>query len=175
MVMSNNPIDKYQYSYGSGLVNPLATTSSCVRDDYYVVCRRLSSVPTTPEVSDFLQVGDAEAVVLGTSCMRHCVWVLCWPDVELLFSDSGVQSLGINDYGAREYRWYWDSAHPDAFIGFQLVEESRVENDFVKFCLVLDVCERPALLSGGSLDITLSTGIEDFTFKVVIQADYFDA
>ena len=171
--MANNPIDKYQYPYGSGLINPLATTSDSVMEDYYVICKYLPDGAGADERPDFLELGDAEGIILSVGEPRACVWFLAWPEAELRF-EVPTEDMGINDYGAREYRWYWDSDHPQAFISFQLIEECRVEGQYIKYCIVMDVCDAPALLKGGGVTVTATTGLVSQSFRVAIQQTWMD-
>lgn len=171
----NNPIDKYQYSYGSGLINPFATTTSCVTEDYYTVCRYLPKGVGSVDVGreDYVLLGDSDGVVLSRDLTRVCVWIQSWPEISLSF-DSSVEDMGINAYNAHEYRWYWDSDHPDAFISFQVVEEARQRDSFIKYCIIIDVCDAPPLLRGGGITVTVGTGLVQESFGVAVQQTWVD-
>lgn len=168
----NNPIDQYQYSYGSGLVNPYSMLTSTVSVDYYTICRPIMEGDIKEEHPDFLNLGASEGLILTTDQRRLCVTAVGWPSVFLEFNRPFV-SQGVNAYGAEEYRWYWDVEHPDSFIGVQLLKEEESET-WVRYCIVIDICNGSPLLKGGSFDVSVSTGLVSRSFKVAILQTWMD-
>lgn len=163
----NNPMEQYQYEYGSGLINPYSMLVSTVSRDYYTICRVVSSDAFVAEAPDVLTLGPSEGLILSSTNKRVCVHVEGRPSVSLVF-DRPFESMGVNEHGAYEYRWYWDEDHPDSFIGVQLLQEGE-RGDILCYCIVIDVCNASPLLKGGSFTVTATTGLESASFEVAIQ------
>lgn len=165
----NNPIDQYQYSYGSGLVNPYATLESSVCEDYYTTCKVVDGVPADIDRADSLSwSATGGGLFLSAETRRLCIGVVGWPSVSLLLG-SEFEDRGVNDYGAQEYRWYWDSDHPDSFIGIQLVQEEVLLDGSIRYCIVIDVCNGSPLLKGGRFMLGVTTGLLTEQTEVAIQ------
>lgn len=167
-ISMNNPVDQYQYSYGSGLVNPYGTLESSVREDYYTTCRVVDGVPADVGRADVLEWGPVEGLVLSADVRRLCVGVVAWPGVSLVLG-SDFEDEGVNEYGAQEYRWYWDGDHPDSFIAVQLLQEERLGDGRIRYCIVMDICNGSPLLKGGSFELGVTTGLVTEQAVVAIQ------
>lgn len=167
-----NPISKFQYADPNDLMNPYAYGVRETYCGYYTVCYALPSRPSfAPVPADSITLSSA-GVSLSVMDRRKCIDIVSYPAVDVSFSQD-VTSLGVNDYGAQEWRWYFDPDHPDSFICFQLVVHGDPSDvDMVNQCFVIDVCPASPYIPAGAMTCTFSTGQVSSSVDVSIEATW---
>ena len=160
------------------MISPYAVGVVTVPTGYYTVCRLESDIPaqgSTVVPADVLSATTA-GVFVSSSKLRACCGIACSPGfASVVFSDSSVVSLGRQAAGSDEWRWYWDSEHPEAYIQFVLHELGLggcIQCADIDYCLGVSVCDAPGVLAGGSIDVTLSTGLLSITIGVGVEATW---
>lgn len=168
--MADVVVNKFQYA--SGLVNPYASCTTIPTCDYYTTCSVLLNKPSDAPVPDDSVSLSSSSVSVSVMGRRACVEIECYPSVDVSFSQS-VTDEGINSYDAHEWRWYFDTSHPDSFICFQLKKNAESSTDVLsRYCFVVDVCPASTYIPGGSVTCTFDTGITSLVLDVTVDATW---